>query len=94
MEATSPDAEQDDRKLDASTQSTNYPPTRERPTATSPPTAGKGAEEQGATPETPVTTAQQDVPEPESMETSTQKPANWASMSKIARKYWVQRNNP
>ncbi len=94
IEATSPDAEQEERKLDASTQPTNYPPTIERPTATSLPAAGKGAEEQGAKPETPVTTAQQEESEPEPMETSTLKPASWASMSKKARIYWLKRNTP
>jgi hypothetical protein len=44
--------------------------------------------EQGAKPETPVTTAQQEEPEPKPMETSTLKPASWASMSKTARKSW------
>jgi hypothetical protein len=38
--------------------------------------------EQGAKPETPVTTAQQEEPEPKPMETLTLKPASWASMSK------------
>ena len=48
----------------------------------------KIGEEQGAKPETPVTTAQQENTEPEAMETPTLKPASWASMSKMARKSW------
>ncbi len=90
-EAPEQEAQQEEQILYASTQSTNYPPTIERPTATSPATVGKGAEEQGAKPEAQVTTAQQENTEPEPVEKSKRKPANWASMSRKAQKHWKNR---
>ncbi len=61
---------------------------------TSPVAAEKEAAEPDPKPEKRATPAQREVTEPEPMETSTLKPASWASMSKKAKTHWLQRNSP